>query len=862
MNIQKTTKRLAGILALAALFPLAAPAEGVLHGRVSFDAGGTMVKGTDESDWSSATVNTLVLTGDTLWVDNGGSSEVEFSGGTFLRMADGSKAEVVDMPPNATVRGWIGSFSVQRLSRSSGSMVFYTPAAIIEIDNDASARIDIVSEGLTTVSTRWGRATVRTEAGGTVEAHAGRRVYIEAGMLPSEPIPFDRTAEDAFDQWNRERAEFVATGGSTTPASVPIGNDILGASDLDRYGEWVTIDSTPYWRPTVVVDYTPYRNGYWNYVGNVGNVWVGNYPFCYVTSHYGYWDYNRTYGWVWGYRPQWSPAWCATVQYGDYFVWAPVNRHYRPVYPHNSAYFNIGGVSFGYYGSSYVHMNNLYSGPSYVNYANHDPFRRYYGSPNVTINIWNINIGNSRPHVRVPYNDSVTTVRDYTPRRRIRGAETLYASGRSAADRVRNLESTSGRESFSRTTRTGGEFARTEEARIDRGSRTRNVRIDQQAPDYARASRSNPVVASNTRTRGGQEDESVTVSNTRDRQGGTRTQAGLPRETESTRTSAPERGDRGNGRGESATEASRTARTDIDPGTSPTRTRSTTPARTRTQEPGRTAVPEDTGATPGTRSRTAVPGDTGATPSTRSRSVEPEAFGNTRPANSERTRTQTPGRTQIPESENAAPVTRSRSVEPESNGNAHGTRSTAEPTRTPTRTSVPEVSNESGRTSVPRNSGGTVDRTPSVRSAAPVTRERTEPRESYTPPSRTVAPERSEPSVSSTRQTRTVEPAREPERRVQQVPDIEREVPLNRAPVRSNVESRAIPQDVPQSSGRSYSAPTRNVDRSPSFQAPRVESGRGGNIISGPRSSGGDLGGGRASGGRVSGGHARGGHGR
>jgi hypothetical protein len=50
MNIQNTIKRIAGILALAALYPLAASAEGVLHGRVSFDAGGTLVKGSQESD--------------------------------------------------------------------------------------------------------------------------------------------------------------------------------------------------------------------------------------------------------------------------------------------------------------------------------------------------------------------------------------------------------------------------------------------------------------------------------------------------------------------------------------------------------------------------------------------------------------------------------------------------------------------------------------------------------------------------------------------------------------------------------------------------------------------------------------------
>lgn len=818
MNIRKSTKSIASFLAIAALFPLAAGAEAVLHGRISFDAGGTLVKGAEESDWSSATVNTLVLPNDTLWVDNGGTSEVEFSGGTFLRMADGSKAEIVDMPPNATVRGWIGSFYIQRLSRSSGSMLFYTPAAIIEIDNDASVRVDIVSEGVTTVSTRWGRATVRTEAGGSVEAHAGRRVYVEAGLLPSQPAPYDRSVEDEFDRWNRERAEFLATGGSSTPASVPISNDTIGMSDLDRYGEWVYVDNTPYWRPTVVVDYTPYHNGYWNYVGNVGNVWVGNYPFCYVTSHYGYWDYNRTYGWVWGYRPQWSPAWCATVQYGDYFVWAPVNRYYRPVYPTTSAYFNIGGVAFGYFGSSYCRASDLYLGPSYVYYADHDPFRRYCDTPNITINIWNINTGGRRPDVRVPYNDSVTTVRDYTPRRRIRGAETLYTAGRSASDRARSLESVSGRESFSRTARTGGEFSRTDAARIDSGSRTRNVRIDQQVPDYTRASRSNPVVASNPRGRGGQEGEAVTVSNSRDRQGSSRTQAGVPREEGAVRTGAPERGgNRGATRGETATEPSsvepsRTARSDIDPGFGPTpiRTGRTSPARTRSQAPESSATPD--------------------------------------------------------RSEGVA-VGRTRTPQADSIGDA---RSTAEPTRTPTRTPArtvaPDVSSVPDRTGPSRGNDSVVDRTPSVRSSNAPSRERTQPRETYTAPERTVAPERSAPNVSNSRsnQNRTQEPS-------VQVPNFERSTPINRAPVntRGNVDSRPIAQEAPRPTERSYSAPVRTPESAPSYEAPRVDSGRGngggGNYESAPRS-GGDNGsrqaGARENSGRESGGRESGGRGR
>ena len=85
-------------------------------------------------------------------------------------------------------------------------------------------------------------------------------------------------------------------------------------------------------------------------------------------------------------------------------------------------YFSVGGVAFGYLGTSYCHVDSLYMGPSYVYYTNNDPFRRYCDNPDITINIWNINTGDRRPHVRVPYNDSVTTVQDYTPRRQIRGA--------------------------------------------------------------------------------------------------------------------------------------------------------------------------------------------------------------------------------------------------------------------------------------------------------------------------------------------------------------------------------------------------------------------------------------------------------
>ena len=251
-----------GFAAVAAfLLPVTAQADQLLHARVSYESGGAMVKGSSDADWSYATTNTLVMPGDTLWADNDGLLELEMAGGTFLRMADGSKAEIVQVPPSGQVRGWTGSFYLQRVNRSSGDFSFRTPAATISVEQDSQVRFDVVGEGATTVSVRWGRALVRAEGGAPVAATAGQRVYVDPGLLPSAPVPFDKSVEDEFDAWNRERAKQLALGDQALPSTIPSSAPPLGYSDLGNYGDWVYVDNRQYWRPTAVVDYVPYRSG-------------------------------------------------------------------------------------------------------------------------------------------------------------------------------------------------------------------------------------------------------------------------------------------------------------------------------------------------------------------------------------------------------------------------------------------------------------------------------------------------------------------------------------------------------------------------------------------------------------------------
>ncbi|MCX8064124.1 MAG: hypothetical protein N3G21_03015 [Candidatus Hydrogenedentes bacterium] len=457
-----------------------------LHGRISYDSG-TLIKGLQDDDWSRASLNTLVLEGDTIWADKGSNTEIELPNGTFLRMADASKAKILQLSPDIVVQGIVGSFYIERVVRSSGRVEFVTPACRISFDPETFTRIDIGEGGATQVTTRWGRAYITTERGGNEVVAGGKRCWVDVGYLPSETVSFAIDQMDAFDRWSKSRSELIAEPVRTPPKHLEVRSTTIGYVDLSHYGEWVLIEERYYWRPTVVIDYVPYRLGYWTYVPAIGSVWIETYPFGYITTHYGRWVYYETYGWVWGFDPVWSPAWVATVRCGDYFIWTPVDFYCRPVRVSASVCFAIGGLNFYIGACSYVPVSYVYTCPWYVaplpvtvvNYVVNNP---------VNIYVWNIDC-RPRPVINVPYSTSMPLVRDYNPPRAIRGVPYYdYARARGgvlASSRVNELES-----NYTVRTSTGGfRSSRDITPRLSRTpmgedvlSRFRSVRVTNTSP--------------------------------------------------------------------------------------------------------------------------------------------------------------------------------------------------------------------------------------------------------------------------------------------------------------------------------------------------------------------------------------------
>ena len=479
MNSTQYLKTLLLTLALI-VTPAILQAQDVDHGRISFAGEDGLIKGPQDDDWSYVGLNSIVTPGDTIWADEEGVLEVEFTGGNFLRLADGSRLDVVSAPPRTLLRGWTGSFYLQRTPAGSGELIFETPVSRVSVDPDSQVRVDILDDGTTTVSVRWGRARVDSDAGTPVNLTAGQRTFVDPGYQPSVPIAFDRSLQDAFDEWNRVRARNIALGGQNIPIAAASNVDApIGYSDLNDYGEWVYVDKQTYWKPAVV-DYVPYRSGHWSYVPVQGHVWVGDYPFAYVTSHHGHWNYHDRHGWLWGYTRAYSPAYVFSVRLGDSFIWSPIDVHGYPVH-HGSDSFYVGGIGFSVGFSSFSLSVNLLGGHHH-SYALHNHHINHYGHHyNHNYHYWNIHSPKShyRSHARHDFDSN--HVRRHTPDRVLRGGARHALRADHASTRVARLQSRTGREHFRTSTPSTKRSARTVVAANGRHTRTRDVRIQPDA---------------------------------------------------------------------------------------------------------------------------------------------------------------------------------------------------------------------------------------------------------------------------------------------------------------------------------------------------------------------------------------------
>jgi hypothetical protein len=333
------------------LLALAGPALADVYDGGDYDGGGgnegygyfRVVEGSPTlaqagaNERAAAEINQPVLAGDHLWVPNRSKVEILLADQNILRVDGGSElilerlAASPDRRDQATVvRLVAGNLQLVVTQDSLGDQLprVDTPNATIYPLNYGVYRIT-ADDGWSQVVVRRGTAEVVTDRG-TSRVRADEEAVID-DRADDEDRRADIREAGGFDQlerWARQLDDEYSGGDQRYVDD----NLRYAAAPLNRYGSWIDVNGSSYWRPRVAAGWRPYWQGRWVYTPS-GLTWLSSEPWGWVPYHYGSWDYLPTYGWVWQPGSVWSAAWVYWYWGQDYVGWVPTGyytRYYGP----------------------------------------------------------------------------------------------------------------------------------------------------------------------------------------------------------------------------------------------------------------------------------------------------------------------------------------------------------------------------------------------------------------------------------------------------------------------------------------------------------------------------------------------------
>ena len=318
-----------------------------MNGAVSFRPGSV-------EDWTAASLNYPLTTGDHLWADADAQTEMHI-GSSAVRMGSQTALAILNLDDRVvqlSLTGGVLNVHIRSL-RPDEAFEVDTPNASISL-RPGDYRINVDADrAMTFVITNQGQADI-AGGGSNFPVYARQMVRLSGTDTLSQeitPVP----PPDSFDAWCRERERREES--MTSARYVP--REMIGYEDLDAYGTWRNVP--PYgwvWAPsTVAYGWAPYHNGRWAWVEPWGWTWIDEAPWGFAPFHYGRWAFAGGI-WLWvpgrldvGVRPVYAPALVAFVGGprfgvavgvggGGMAAWFPLGpgEVYRPAYHVSDVY--------------------------------------------------------------------------------------------------------------------------------------------------------------------------------------------------------------------------------------------------------------------------------------------------------------------------------------------------------------------------------------------------------------------------------------------------------------------------------------------------------------------------------------------
>src|ERR1700757_3969043 len=310
----------------------------LIHADVSTQRG-------DSGDWSAATLNQPVMTGDKVSTGDNARVELQLDFANVLRLGPNCQANMANLTKRniqIQLAQGIADFSVSKDSEAEPEID--TPnVSIHPAHHDGVFRVEVRPDGDTVVIVRAGQAQIATPQGST-EVNAGEMATVRGDAESAQYKISSAPDRDDWDRWNSDRDHWI-----------------------------------------------PYRNGNWVYEPVYGWTWVGFEPWGWAPYHYGRWfPYGRSWAW-WpgpvyvGYDPFWAPAYVSFFGWGGGFGfgvgfggwggfgWLPIGPcdYFHPWWGGYGGRFGYAGFHGGY--NRYGGFAPLHNGMRYSNIANlHD----------------------------------------------------------------------------------------------------------------------------------------------------------------------------------------------------------------------------------------------------------------------------------------------------------------------------------------------------------------------------------------------------------------------------------------------------------------------------------------------------------
>jgi hypothetical protein len=355
--------------------------------RLSYSQGRVALQTRDDDDWTDASLNRPLTTGDRIRLDRSSRAELQ-AGALDLQLEEHSEFSFLELTEDvAQIQLTAGAVyvSIRRL-RDNEVVEVDTPQAAVALTKPGEYTIAIQADGSSTlVRAHTGECQVTDHRQTVTLKSREQATFVASERGGPAPTTEPLSSRTAFENWARERnrrAERSASARYVDP-------EVIGYSDLDEYGDWVhEVEYGHVWYPTrIASDWSPYRHGRWVWISPWGWTWVDDAPWGFAPFHYGRWAHIRgRWCWVPGplhVRPVYAPALVAwvgsgpprtrvsvSIAFGGGIGWFPLapREIYVPSYRCSRRY--IHSVNY----SNTVIVNNVYINRAYNNrstYINH-----------------------------------------------------------------------------------------------------------------------------------------------------------------------------------------------------------------------------------------------------------------------------------------------------------------------------------------------------------------------------------------------------------------------------------------------------------------------------------------------------------